>query len=355
MIARTVLVRFLRVVLLLLISFALAFEALTFVRIVPYRERAPKILFIRPHTPPGLIARELSEAGVLESRWKFKLLVRLTGAGKKLKPGEYNFFVPSSPLEIVRTLTGGKVILHRVTVPEGLTVADIGRVLAGVGLMNATVFEDLVHDPGLAARVGVPSSSFEGFLFPDTYYFSKLDDPETMLRAMHDRFRAAISPGDEAKAKALGLSLVQWVTLASMIEKESGVRTEQPVIASVFINRLRKKMRLQSDPTVIYGIPGFNGNLTKKNLQTPTPYNTYTNAGLPPGPIANPGEGALKAAVNPAQTNYLYFVARQDGTHAFSATYEEHLGNVNVYQLHRPPPVPTPMSLPRTDRTPRPR
>jgi UPF0755 protein len=353
MTVQTVLDRFLRVLLLLLISFALAFEALTFVRIVPYREREPKVVFIRPHTAPGLIALQLSEAGVLTSRWKFKLLVRLMGVGKRLKPGEYNFFVPSSPLEVVRTLTEGKVILHRVTVPEGLTIADVGRVLSGVGLMNAPVFEDLVHDPGLAARMGVPSSSFEGFLFPDTYYFSKLDDPETMLRAMHDRFRAALSPEDEAKAKALGLSLVQWVTLASMIEKESGVRTEQPVIASVFINRLRKKMRLQSDPTVIYGIPGFNGNLTKKDLQTPTPYNTYTNAGLPPGPIANPGEGALKAAVNPADTNYLYFVAKKNGTHAFSATYEEHVRNVDVYQLHRPPPTPIP--LPRTNRTLRPR
>ncbi len=327
--------RFVHFLVMALAALFLAMEAYSFIRVLPFCPRETSLVFIKPHLPPGLITAELQNRGVLEERWKFKLLVRLTGAARKLRPGEYSFFVPSSPLEVLRILIEGKVILHRVTVPEGSTVARIGKALTDAGLPEGGVsFERLVHQPGFPSRLGVPQDSFEGFLFPDTYFFSRLNDGETILRTMNERFKSTVTPEDEHRANALGLTLAQWVTLASIIEKESGLASEQLLISSVFHNRLKKKMRLQSDPTVIYGIPDFNGNLTKKDLQTPTPYNTYTHGGLPPGPIANPGLGALKAAINPAKTDFFYFVARKDGTHAFSATYEEHERNVERYQLN---------------------
>ncbi|MFH1017512.1 MAG: endolytic transglycosylase MltG [Pseudomonadota bacterium] len=335
----------------------LAVEVSSFLRVFPGREREPKVVFIKPHLPPGLIALELRNQGVLTSRWKFKLLVHLLGVGRKLKPGEYNFPVPSSPLEAVRTLVAGKVILHKVLFPEGITVDGMGHVLAEAGLVDTQSFEELTHRSDLPARFGIPAGSLKGFLFPDTYFLSKLDDGEAILRTVYERFKAVITPQDHLRARELRLSLLQWVTLASLIEKESSLTSEQPMISSVFHNRLKKWMRLQSDPTVIYGIPDFNGNLTKKDLQTPTPYNTYTKMGLPPGPIANPGLSALRAAIYPATTNFLYFVARKDGTHAFAATYEEHLKNVARYQLGKPAsPMPPPSSetksLQQKDRTP---
>ena len=181
----------------------------------------------------------------------------------------------------------------------------------------------------------IPAQTFEGYLFPDTYYFSQDVTPKQIITSMVNQFRMTFKDEWEIRAHALGFTMHEIITLASIIEKETGVASERPVIASVFHNRLRKKMRLASDPTVIYGIKVFNGNITKKDLNRLTPYNTYMIRGLPPGPIANPGAESIKAALYPAKTNLLYFVAKFDKTHQFSATLADHNRAVRKYQLKR--------------------
>jgi UPF0755 protein len=321
--------------LLALVAFAVAKE---------YRElfvtpagdpNASAIVFIRPNSSVKRIAAQLRDAGVIGSPLRFRIVAKLRRLERKLKPGEYRFARPSSPWDALGILVEGKVILHRVTMPEGITMVDTAHILSSAELVRLDSFLALLSDAELLKKTRVPAPSFEGFLFPDTYYFSKVDEPAKMIRTMTDRFHAALRPEDRKRAEALGFSLVQWVTLASIIEKESSLPAEHAIVSAVFHNRLKKKMRLQSDPTVIYGLAKFDGNLRKTDLQTPTPYNTYTRAGLPPGPIANPGASALSAAVNPTAVDYLYFVARKDGTHVFAKTYEEHLKNVATFQLRR--------------------
>lgn len=320
----------------LIVFLALGFEALTFVRNIPPVARDSTVAFIQPGTSVREISEQLAGVRVLRSPWKLRVLARVSGKQKALKPGEYRFEIPSPPWRILRTLVEGKVILHKVTFPEGFTMEEIGETLSAAGLVDSNDFRRQLFRKDLLAYFALPGESFEGFLFPDTYYFSKVDAAMKMIETMVARFKQAVVPEDERKAKELGFNLLQWITLASIIEKESTRFDEHSLISSVFHNRLQKRMRLQSDPTVIYGIKDFNGNLTKKDLLTPTPYNTYTFRGLPPGPIANPGASSIHAAVNPAQSDYLYFVADQEGRHIFSKTYEEHLKNVAIYQLSRP-------------------
>jgi UPF0755 protein len=311
----------------------LSYEALTFVRNIPPTARDSAVVFIPPGQTVRDIAELLNEVGVLKSSWKLRILARIRRKQAALKPGEYRFDVPSPPWSIINALVEGKVILHRVTLPEGLTMREIAQVLSDEKLVELEAFLSELKRPELLTYFNIPGPTFEGFLFPDTYYFSRVDGAQKMIETMVARFAQAATSEDERKASTLGLNKLQWVTLASIIEKESSIVDEQPIVSSVFHNRLKRKMRLQSDPTVIYGIPNFNGNITKKDLLTPTPYNTYTQVGLPPGPIANPGATSLKAAANPATTEYLYFVANRQGRHVFTKTYQEHLAAVATYQL----------------------
>jgi UPF0755 protein len=322
----------------LILIFTLGYETLSFVRNIPPLTPASTVVFIKPGSSVREMSRTLAEAQVLKTPWKLSFLARIFRKQAALRPGEYKMDVPSPPWTILRTLIEGKVILHKVTFPEGFTMTDITETLAASSLVNPDEFRGELARKDLLARLNLPGDTFEGFLFPDTYYFAKTDPPAKIVEAMVSRFRQAIRPEDQEKAEGFGFTLLQWITMASMIERESSLPDEHVTISSVFHNRLKKKMRLQSDPTVIYGIPNFNGNLTKLDLETPTPYNTYTRGGLPPGPIANPGESAIHAAVNPASTEYLYFVADQEGRHIFSKTYEEHLKAVAIYQLHRAAP-----------------
>ncbi len=309
------------------------FELLTFFRNIPYVPRDSVVVFVKPGSSVKEISTQLSESNILLSPWKFRFLTRLRKKQAALKPGEYRFDLPSTPWAVLETLIGGKVLRHKITVREGLTVKDVTEIVTQTKLVNINEFQNALARQDLLKSFEVPSETFEGFLFPDTYYFTKTDGAIRILETMVARFRQAIVPQDEHKAKEIGFNLLQWVTLASIIEKESNLSQEHRFISSVFHNRLRKRMRLQSDPTVIYGIPNFNGNLTKKDLTTKTPYNTYTKYGLPPGPIGNPGASALHAAVNPENTDYLYFVADRKGRHVFSKTYKEHLKAVLLFQL----------------------
>jgi UPF0755 protein len=311
------------------------FQTVTIFFVIPPQPKSSVVLFIKPSTTVRAIARQLYESGVITSQWKFRLLAKLKGVDKHLKPGEYKFESPSAPIEAIHILAEGKVILHKVTIPEGSTMEDIARAFAAQKLLTVDTFRAVAARKDLKAKLNVPGLSLEGFLFPETYFFSKVDEPEKMIFTMVSRFKQMTTPEDLRRAQALKFSLLEWVTFASIVEKESSIASEQPLVSSVFHNRLKKNMRLQSDPTVIYGIKNFNGNITKKDLQTATEYNTYTRAGLPPGPIANPGASALKAALYPAQTDFLYFVANRNGSHVFSKTYEEHLKYVAQYQLNQ--------------------
>jgi UPF0755 protein len=223
-------------------------------------------------------------------------------------------------------------VLHRLTVPEGLTVVQIADVIERAGLGAAPEVVARANDPAHARALGVAASGLEGYLFPDTYLFPRTVTVDGILAAMVARFRTVFTPEWERRAAELGLTTHQAVTLASIIEKETGDPAERPLIGSVFHNRLKRGMRLETDPTVIYGIKDFDGNLTRRHLETPTPYNTYIIKGLPPGPIANPGRESLQAALFPADSPYLFFVSRNNGTHQFSATLADHSQAVRRFQ-----------------------
>ncbi|MCI5071617.1 endolytic transglycosylase MltG [bacterium] len=267
--------------------------------------------------------------------------LRLNNVATKLKPGEYELKERESFQKLKLTLLKGSVKLYSVTITEGLNIYEIADILEKKDIVNKKDFLMSALDPDLCKIFSIPAQSFEGFLFPDTYLFEKHTPVNKVLHTMHEQFKLNLPIPSQVKAKRLGLSLLEWITLASIIEKESSNIPEQPIISSVFHNRLKKDMRLQTDPTVIYGIKNFDGNLTRKHLRTLTPYNTYMIKGLPPGPIANPGLTAIKAAVNPAKTDYLYFVAMgNQNQHYFSKTYQQHLQAVKYYQLKKGDPPP---------------
>ena len=281
------------------------------------------------------IANDLANAGLIHSPLKFRLLARLKGCDKSLQAGEYLLSPAMTPLEMLDALVRGKVQLHRITIPEGYNLRQIGALLDAAGLVQAAAFDAAAHDKNSAARAGIAAASFEGYLFPDTYSFPKGTSATEIITAMKTRFDQVFKPEWRVRAEKMGWTVHQVVTLASIIEKETGEPAERPLISAVFHNRLRRGMRLETDPTVIYGIPDFDGNLTRRHLATETPYNTYRIAGLPPGPIANPGAEAIEAALYPSDSAYLFFVSRNDGTHHFSATLAEHQQAVRRYQLGR--------------------
>lgn len=296
------------------------------------KQSVEKLLSVVPGQNFSTFAEVLHTQGIVDSPFKLKLLARIEGYDKKIKAGEYRLSSAMKPRELLDVLAEGRVYLHRVTIPEGFTLFQIAERLERRALVSAPAFIQAATDARQVAPYGIEGNTFEGYLFPDTYYFPKGVTPRRIIAAMVGRFWEKFSPSWKAGARERGLSVHQVVTLASIIEKETGSPSERPLIAAVFYNRLKKGMRLQSDPTVIYAISNFNGNLTRKDLKTATPYNTYRLKGLPAGPIANPGTAALEAALYPAKTDYLYFVARKDGTHQFSHSLKEHNRAVTKYQ-----------------------
>jgi UPF0755 protein len=295
----------------------------------------PRTLTVSPGAPLPEVSRELEKARVVSSALGFRLLARLRGDAGKLQAGEYRFARAATPGAVLGRLVAGDVLRHRVTIPEGWTLKKIATRLADEGLANRGAFLSQASDPAFLRSLGIDAPSLEGYLFPETYTFVRGMTPAEEIRAMLHELNAHLTAKILGAARARGLNRRQLLTLASIIQKETGDAAEMPLIASVFYNRLRRRMPLQSDPTVIYGIKNFTGNLTRKDLKTPTPYNTYCIRGLPPGPIASPGEAAIEAAAFPARTHYLYFVSRGDGTHAFSRTLRQHDLAVDRYQLHR--------------------
>ena len=237
-----------------------------------------------------------------------------------------------TPRAVVDRLARPPDPIGLVTIPEGLTLDEVIDVLVDHGRGSRASFERLLRDPEFLAREGVSVASAEGYLFPDTYLLPSTMPPERILHEMMSRFRQEAGPQLAARGAARGLTLHQIVTLASLIEEEAKLPEEQRLVSAVFHNRLRLGMRLQSDPTVLYGRTGGDREITRADLERATPYNTYVIPGLPPGPISNPGRGALEAAVDPAPTEALYFVARGDGSHEFTATLADHNAAVARYR-----------------------
>jgi UPF0755 protein len=281
---------------------------------------------------PGVIGI-LRENGILPHPVAFRALVLLTGSGRQIRYGEYVFATPPSAFDTWRRLTRGDVIKHEVMVPPGANLYDIAKLLEKEKLVPAELFLAAASSPDILRRLGIPGESAEGYLFPDRYFFVKPVTPEEILEFMVRQFRKKIPPDAEKHAGEMDLSLHQIVTSASIIEKETGVEGEKPIVSAVIRRRLAIGMPLQMDPTVIYGVKRFDGTVTRKDLRTAGPYNTYLNLGLPPGPIANPGLASLAAALNPSNTEYLYFVSKNDGSHTFSRTLAEH--NRAVEQFRR--------------------
>ncbi len=286
-------------------------------------------------TPFNQVATMLEKEGVITGSRKFRWLAWFQGIEKEIKAGDYTFRTGMRPSEVIDMLVEGRYTTITVTIPEGFTVLQIARIFQEKGLGREEVFLALSVDPQFIKSLQIKGNSLEGFLFPDTYQFRKGMGEDAILREMVGRFKQVYSDTYRKRAKELGLNQTEVVTLASIIEKETSDPSERYVIGAVFHNRLKKGIPLQSDPTVIYGIKNFNGNLTKEDLQTETPFNTYLIRGLPPQPIANPGEESIKAALYPSPDNYLYFVSKNNGTHHFSATLEEHNRAVDTYQRKR--------------------
>ena len=280
--------------------------------------------------PFSAVVRKLREHKVVTNERLFSLWARYSGLEKKIHWGLYRFELPLSPSEVLNRMVLGLGIFQRVTIPEGLTVKEVGDLLAKMGIVQQQQFFVAAQDPELLASLGLTDKGIEGYLFPNTYNFIPETPPREIILKMAEQFRKTFEPLMGQRKE--DLTLHEIVTLASIIEKETGVEAERPLISAVFHNRLKLKMPLQSDPTVIYGLKEFNGNLTRKDLHASSPYNTYRIPALPPGPICNPGLSSLRAALAPAAVPFLYFVSKNDGTHVFSENLESHALAVKAYQ-----------------------
>ncbi len=280
------------------------------------------------------ISSDLEQRGLIRSKFVFMVWARIMGYSRKIKAGEYKLNPSMAPIRIMEILTRGVILTHTVTIPEGFSIEQIAGVLFKQDLAPRDEFIAYALKSDSPSIYGIEAPSLEGYLYPDTYFFARGLSVSSIVDVMVSRFKEMISPLNGRIGQS-GMSLNEVITLASIIEKETGREEERPLIASVFLNRLRKKMRLESDPTVIYGIKNFSGNLQKKDLLYHTPYNTYLIRGLPPGPIASPGLASVMAVLSPADTDFLYFVSKNDGSHYFSKTLLEHNRAVNMFQKNK--------------------
>ncbi len=314
---------------LLLLALLAAGAWLAWMLLVPYGPAREKFVLLRPGTSARQIAVDLHAAGVVRSVPAFLLLHYARGQ-QALKAGEYRFDHPATPLEVYQRLARGDVVTHTVVIPEGFSVFEIASAMEAAGLATRGQFLKVAQsETALISDLDPGAASLEGYLFPDTYQFSRVQSPRDLAAAMVRRFR------QEAGSLGLASDLRRVVTLASIVEKETSVPEERALVAGVYANRLQTKMVLAADPTVVYAaqLAGrYRGTIYKSDLEFDSPYNTYRKAGLPPGPIANPGRAALGAAMKPAATDYYYFVSDNHGAHRFARTAAEHARNVAAYR-----------------------
>ncbi len=285
--------------------------------------------------PFSSVVRKLKGKDVILNKNLFSLWARLSSVDRKIHWGLYRFELPLAPREVLDRMVLGRGVFHRITIPEGLTVKEIAGLLQKEGIAEKDRFLAEATSPELLSLLGLEGKGIEGYLFPDTYYFTPFVTEGDIIVAMAEQFRGVFNQMMKEQTRKVGLNLHEVVTLASLIEKETGIEAERPLISAVFHNRLKTKIPLQSDPTVIYGLKHFSGNLTRRDLQSRSPYNTYRIQGLPPAPICNPGLSSLMAALYPAPVPYLYFVSKNDGSHLFSVSLKEHNRAVKIYQSGR--------------------
>ncbi len=288
------------------------------------------------------VSTELLARDVITSPRMFEVLARIKGDARAIKSGTYEFNTALSPLDVLDRLRRGLVRLQPFTVPEGRTIFETARIIAATGLADEEELLEKITDPDFIKDLGLSGNSLEGFLFPDTYFFSQDATAESILKKMVARYRQVFAEELQLAEQPSQLNEHEIVTLASLVEAETGKADERPLIAGVFLLRLAKGMRLECDPTVVYGQvlldPSFNERLRRRHLVEPTPHNTYLNYGLPPGPICSPGRLSIRAVLQPAKTNFLFFVSRNDGSHEFSRTLQEHNRAVAEYQRARSTP-----------------
>ena len=306
---------------------------------VPPSDRPPgKIVIVKRGMHLRQISHLLEAEGIIRNSHVFVLVTTVLGKKAKIKAGEYEFQSRLNPLGVLDTLVRGQVKRHLVTIPEGYTLSQIAQIMDDQKIVGKKEFLQKASSPALFTSLGLSSipagsdATLEGYLFPETYHLYKEMDPEEVIRMMVNQFKKNFGTEQVTRASEPGWSEREAVILASIIEKETSLPEEKPLVSAVFHNRLAKKIPLQSDPTVIYGIKDFNGNLTREDLLRPTPYNTYLRPGLPPSPICNPGKDSLLAALHPAPVPYLYFVSKNDGSHYFSVGIEDHNRAVWRYQ-----------------------
>jgi UPF0755 protein len=304
----------------------------------PLTLSAPVTVDIPSGTGPKVLSRMLAEAGVVSDTDLLYLYIRREELGPKLRAGEYEFTESFTPVQALEKIISGQVKTYHFTVPEGLRVEEILPIVAGSELkLDQHKLEELAANKGFLKKLGVPAGNIEGFLFPDTYTFTRKATEESVLTKMVGRALEEYRRFDAQRKDGVKLDVLQTFTLASIVEKETGAPEERPHISCIFHNRLKRGMKLQTDPTVIYAMKLLRGvyskNITRRDLETAHPYNTYTMTGLPPGPIASPGAAAIEAALNPQNCDDLFFVSRNDGTHIFCPTLECHEAAVNQWQV----------------------
>jgi len=305
--------------------------------ITPKNASAPDdVIEIHRSDTHAAIEKVLVSKGIIEHPGLFNWVGRITRQWPRVKAGEYKVSAAMSPLAIFSTLTSGISIIHPITVREGENMYEIGADIEAKGLSTPEEFVSLCRDRDFIVLMGFDPGmkSLEGFLFPDTYHFNKTMSVEDMVRQMVRHANQMWTPADDARAARMGMTRFQIITLASIVEKETGAPSDRPMISSVFHNRLRKRMKLQSDPTTIYGMwARFRGKIHKSDLSVANPFNTYVVAGLPEGPISNPGRESITAALNPVQSDNLYFVSHNDGTTEFTKSLGDHNRAVQKFQL----------------------
>ncbi len=302
----------------------------------PSREKVWKEVQVTEGMSFKSIAATLQKEGMIRYRGYFEIIGRIEGISRKIRMGYYGLNTNMSMWEVLDVLRKGKIIEYEVVIPEGYNLYQIGWTLSGTPLISDPQdFIKLVKNKEYAHSLGIEADTLEGYLFPDTYYLPKGIKLEEIPRKMVQRYKSVFVDSYRTRAQELGFTESQIITLASIVEKEAKVPAERKLIAAVYLNRLKKGMRLQADPTAVYGTKAWVTNITAKDLRRSSPYNTYLHKGLPPGPIANPGQGAILAALYPENVDYLFFVAQGDGSHYFSSDYGAHEKAVGRYRLNK--------------------
>ena len=326
-------------VVLLLLLVAAGAAALLYLRVnEPYRgyQEAEQFVELPSGSGSAAIGQRLVAAGVVRDVPTFRTALYLSGQGRHLKAGDYRFDRAMTPFEAIDKIARGDVYVINVTFPEGLTVAEMSKIFESHGIGTAASFVEAAKDGALVHDLDPAAKDLEGYLFPETYALSRHADAQKLIKLMVSRFDHVFTPELRQAAAARNLTVRQAVTLASIVEKETARAEERPLVAAVYTTRLRIGMPLQCDPTVIYALTkrgSYSGNIHKDDLSIDSLYNTYRYPGLPPGPIASPGRASLEAAVHPADADYLYFVSRNDGSHEFARTLDEHNRDVHKFQV----------------------